>query len=399
MTLTGGTAAYDEYQKASPSDVSKLMQAESYDMTKLKTAVLLSAFLKDKNNKEKLLQNLTLYSPEVDTKGVELITENHNFAKSAGIVDLSGGIDKALESIFETAILQGVANSGNYIETKSYINAIGGYDASDDMAMAFTPSDENSQVYATLAALKEALDNYTGTPSTDDGTDTDTDNSTDGLGGTTGNSGFVGGGGGGGGGGGSQSTPKDDQPNSENQGTNSTSQTFSDVSANHWASSDISYLVENKIISGMGDGSFKPEKSITRAEFLKILAVAFPITSTEDAGQFEDVNKNDWYYQYVIKASEAGVVSGDGRNFRPNDAISRQDAAVMLYRVLANLNVELTEGDSSATDSADISSYALKAVNSLYGAGIINGMGDGTFMPKNNITRAQAAAIVARVLR
>lgn len=378
-----GKKLYTSFLKANPSSVNTIMQGEEYDLGELETAIILSSYLKDKENKKALTDNLT--SRTLSTEGTELLAKNLDFARSAALVKIDGGIEKALESMLETAILQGIKYSGNYLETKPYLEAAGDYSVSDNMALDFT-----AKTYNSLAELKTAIEGYTEPSSGGESSDV---GSADGNGGTLSGSSPAGGIFGGSG----SSAQKENNKTEEKPQSGTT--IFSDVSSEHWAYTDISYLVEKKILSGIGDGSFAPEKSITRAQYVKILAEAFPITETADSVDFSDVDKSAWYYSYIKDASAAGIITGDGNNFRPNDSITRQDAAVMLYRVLKNLNVPMEETDNTASDSADISTYALKAVNSLYNAGIISGMEDGSFRPKTNITRAQAAAIVARVLR
>ena len=149
----------------------------------------------------------------------------------------------------------------------------------------------------------------------------------------------------------------------------------------------------------MEDGSFAPDKSITRAEYVKILCLAFPVKDTDEVKSFEDVANDAWYYDYVVSASKAGIITGDGNRFNPNDKITRQDAAVMLYRTLIGLNAVFGETELDVTDTDSIAPYAKEAVKALYGKDIIKGFDDGSFMPEADITRAQAAAIVARVLQ
>lgn len=369
---------YKAYKLSDATLTAQLIAEEKYNLSELETTSLISAFLKNKENKDELIKNLT--ERKMETKGAELLYKNLDFSKSKSLLTLKGGNKKILEEMRIVSIIEGIKYAGNYLETKEYLENVGTYTITDSMAMAFTGT-----IFENIDQIKTAIETYTEEPEETPSGGGGGGGGGKPIGGTTTAGGFVGGSGG----------AVSSAPGAE-QGSASS---FSDVSSSHWAQSDISFLAEKKIISGMGDGSFKPENSITRAEFLKILATAFPINEAADAAEFKDVTQNDWYYEYVKKASMGGIVTGDGASFRPKDAISREDAAVMLYRVLSNLNVAMEEGENSLTDSAEISSYAQKAVSSLYSAGIINGMGDGSFMPKNNITRAQAAAIVARVLR
>lgn len=117
----------------------------------------------------------------------------------------------------------------------------------------------------------------------------------------------------------------------------------------------------------------------------------------EDTISFDDVASGDWYADYVEKAAASGIVRGSGSLFYPNDTITRQDAAVILYRLLSE-SVTFMES-ASFSDDEQISGYAREAVAGLAGAKIINGMSDGSFQPKGLLTRAQAAALIYSAYR
>lgn len=107
---------------------------------------------------------------------------------------------------------------------------------------------------------------------------------------------------------------------------------------------------------------------------------------------FDDVKDGDWFADYVKKAALSGIVKGNGSLFHPNDAITRQDAGVILYRLLGE-SATISES-AGFTDEAQISDYAREAVTGLARAKIINGMSDGSFQPEGSLTRAQAAALI-----
>lgn len=171
---------------------------------------------------------------------------------------------------------------------------------------------------------------------------------------------------------------------------------FRDVADSHWAFNAILHLTEKKIINGY-DGSFKPENNVTRAEFVKILCAAFGI-ETKDTLSFEDVEKDSWYAPYIAGAFSTGLINGDGDKFNPNENISRQDAAVMVYRFAKHKEYEFMGVGSVFNDDNLISDYAKEAVYALNSNGIINGIGNGYFEPMGNATRAQAAQIIYNML-
>lgn len=169
---------------------------------------------------------------------------------------------------------------------------------------------------------------------------------------------------------------------------------FSDVPKEHWAYDAIAYLSKNNIIAGDGQGAFNPNGNITRAQLVKILCGAFGIEQRQGSS-FSDVDAGEWYSPYIEGAYAAGKIFGNGEYFHPNDEITREDMAVMIYRFSG-----MTAGEQDAlfADHDDISEYAREAVYTLYGKGIISGMGDNVFAPGQNATRAQAAAIIYRAL-
>lgn len=171
---------------------------------------------------------------------------------------------------------------------------------------------------------------------------------------------------------------------------------FTDM-ANHWANDAVKRLVTKGVISGFPDGSFRPEQAVTRAEFIKLLTLAFNITVTSDV-KFSDVSENDWYAPYIKNGYAAGIIKGDdlGR-FLPNSPITREDACVMLYRY-ARINSDLDMIEFAFNDKDDISEYAKDSVLFLYNEKVINGVTPKTFVPKAMTTRAQAATLISRMI-
>ena len=174
-------------------------------------------------------------------------------------------------------------------------------------------------------------------------------------------------------------------------------ETFTDLPQSHWASEAVSYLAGKNIISGRDNGIFDPQANITRAEFLKIVVNALDISQAAHSQQFADVSKDAWYATYVSVAHSVGIVTGDGGYFNPNSPVTRQDMAVMLYRAIRNK--ELSEVCDVFYDSDDISDYAKEAIFYMYENGIINGRGDGLFVPKGTATRAEAAQMIYKFIK
>lgn len=203
--------------------------------------------------------------------------------------------------------------------------------------------------------------------------------------------------GGGGGGGGGGYIPKDTVnvyvPEVEEVVVPEEEPSFSDISA-HWAKDEISMFVKTGIINGYPDGTFKPDNTITRAEFSVLIYKMLSLSPVFEE-QFGDVGESEWYYKYINAVGKEGIVTGYDGIFAPNAPISRQDMAVMVYRML-EIN-DITEYSYTFKDHSNISDYALDAVYTLEEMDVINGS-DGRFEPKNNATRAEAVKILSNAL-
>ncbi|NMA63727.1 MAG: S-layer homology domain-containing protein, partial [Syntrophomonadaceae bacterium] len=165
--------------------------------------------------------------------------------------------------------------------------------------------------------------------------------------------------------------------------------------AGHWAEASIKALVDKGAIAGYPDQTFKPNRTITRAEFAKVLVKAFELEA-KDGKVFEDTASH-WAKDDIATANAHGIIKGySDQKFGPNDLITREQVAVMVTRA-----ANLTASDQAPvfTDSAEISDWAQEAVASAAEAGIINGYPDGSFQPQGNATRAEAATIIMRAIK
>lgn len=173
--------------------------------------------------------------------------------------------------------------------------------------------------------------------------------------------------------------------------------TFNDVNNVPWAVESIQALEARGIVAGVETATFAPNNQITRAEFIQMLMNALDLNSDKTTSTFTDVKEGAWCYQAIASAQQLGIVNGkaDG-SYGINDAISRQEMAVMLYRAAAKANVKLqnTVNEIKFADDSSISVYAAQAIQALQQAGIVSGMVNGTFAPASNATRAQAAVII-----
>lgn len=172
---------------------------------------------------------------------------------------------------------------------------------------------------------------------------------------------------------------------------------FLDVPESHWAFDSIHYLYWQEIISGDDTGNFYPNNNITRAEMIKMLCNTFGLEPVNKAS-FSDVASTDWFYGYAGAAHKSGLLKGSDGKMNPNDLLTREDMAVLVYRFAQYAGVEFAPSDVKFADESNISSYATEAIGALNTAGYVNGMGDGTYAPKGNSTRAQVATILYRFI-
>ena len=173
-------------------------------------------------------------------------------------------------------------------------------------------------------------------------------------------------------------------------------QVFSDMAKDHWARPAVEYLYDLGIINGRTDSEFAPDENITRAEFIKILVCVKNVNLVSGPSEFSDVAEDAWYAPYVNSAYANNITSGyDDGTFKPNKKITREDMATMIFRMAGYQDTEETP---SFNDANNISSYAKSAVAVLNEMGIVNGMDGNKFAPKNSATRAQAAQIIYNYL-
>lgn len=175
---------------------------------------------------------------------------------------------------------------------------------------------------------------------------------------------------------------------------------FNDLDNASWAKESIINLYNKQIISGKNDKEFCPNDYITREEFVTLVVKAFGKYNANAVSNFTDVDEKMWYAPYTASAKEAGIVSGnqDG-SFGIGTLIKREDMAVILYRVAESDINSNVSNEINFKDYEDISDYAKDAVVICNNAGIISGMGESTFAPKENATRAQAARMIEMLMK
>lgn len=176
---------------------------------------------------------------------------------------------------------------------------------------------------------------------------------------------------------------------------------FADVSGSDWFYNDVRYVYEKGIMDGTGADRFSPNAPLTRAMIVTILYRMAGSPSVSGSSDFTDVATGKWFAKAVAWAAANGIVNGYGSGlFGPNDPVTREQLAAILYRyaVYGGMTaVTLEENLGGFADTAQLSAYAIQAMNWAVGQGLINGSGS-NLVPKAQATRAQVAAIIHRYL-
>ncbi len=174
-------------------------------------------------------------------------------------------------------------------------------------------------------------------------------------------------------------------------------QSFDDVKTGDWFAKAVDYAVDQGMMNGVGGNKFAPDAATTRG---MIVTVLYRLEDEPSVGSvaFTDVHDGEYYAKAVAWASANGIVNGYGNGkFGPNDAITREQFAAILYRYAQYKGYDVSVGEStnilSYADAQSISEYAVPAFQWSCGAGVMNGS-NGKLLPKANATRAQAAQLL-----
>lgn len=165
----------------------------------------------------------------------------------------------------------------------------------------------------------------------------------------------------------------------------------------HWAESQIINFVSNGYVGGYPDSTFRPNNSITRAEFVKIFNKYFGLTKT--SGKVFNDTTTHWAKSEIDIAVTNGVANGvSATEFKPDEPITREQAAVMIcnYKKISDKNHDKI---NKYSDKGNVSSWAKDSVEGVIEKGYMSGYSDNTFRPKNNITRAEAVVTLSRIIK
>ncbi|MFC5471491.1 tail fiber protein [Cohnella suwonensis] len=177
---------------------------------------------------------------------------------------------------------------------------------------------------------------------------------------------------------------------------------FADL-AGHWATAYTERFVGMKVIQGYPDRTFRPDETVTRAQFATMLAAALGLPATTGVTDFADDSEIPvWAKSAVSAAVKAGLVGGYSEQgvvrFKADQTISRAEMAVMIARALGAEENVAESGAGRFTDAAAIPEWAQAPIEAAVSAEILNGYEDGTFRPDHKATRAEAAAMIYKLL-
>ena len=175
---------------------------------------------------------------------------------------------------------------------------------------------------------------------------------------------------------------------------------FNDVSANDWFASAVDYVTGKGMMNGTADNTFSPKANTTRGMIVTVLYRLENQPSTS-AASFTDVASGAYYANAVAWANANGIVSGYGSGkFGPNDKVTREQLAAILYRYAQYKKYDVSVGEDtnilSYDDAQSISTYAIPAIQWACGAGVVTGKSGSKLDPKGNATRAEVAAMLMR---
>ncbi len=182
---------------------------------------------------------------------------------------------------------------------------------------------------------------------------------------------------------------------STSYGTNTTSSSMKDIKG-HWSSSYVENAIRQGFVNGFPDGTFRPDAPVTRAQFTTMVNKALGL-NRRSAVKFKDVPRTEWFYGEVEKGLSARYVGGYKDNtFRPKSPITRQEAAVMISRIITSTssNVSL----SKFPDRKSVADWAENEMTAVVSKGYIGAYTDGNLHPLDKLTRGQTAKIICDIL-
>lgn len=174
--------------------------------------------------------------------------------------------------------------------------------------------------------------------------------------------------------------------------------TFSDLQKEHWAYNSIMILVEDGVINGYLDGTYKPEREVTRGEFLKLIMVA--LYEGDEYFKTNDFNLGHWAYPYAIEAAVSGYLMNDTDISNMDGEISRKEMVHILAKICIQNSIKKDDlgNPKKFSDISSLDEESKIYINFVTENGLINGYTDGTFKPDRTMTRAEVATVIYRFM-
>lgn len=166
--------------------------------------------------------------------------------------------------------------------------------------------------------------------------------------------------------------------------------------ANSWAADSIDRWVQQGIVQGNADGSFKPYRSLTRGELATIFVRMFGLTEKAE-NNYEDLDGSEWYADAVLRCTAAGILEGDGKNANATDPVTRQEAMTMFARAMG-MTADASPDLSRFADGSETADWAAGYMAPLAEMGILQGVGGNRIAPNANIDRASTMALLDKAI-
>lgn len=167
----------------------------------------------------------------------------------------------------------------------------------------------------------------------------------------------------------------------------------------HWAEQEIAYLIERGIVQGTQGDSLELERGVTRAEFAALIARVLKLPAPQKTQRYSDVPPDSWYADAIYAMAEQGFMQGDGTAMHPESPITREEMAKICAAICQKESIPAEESQAVFTDASQISEWAQEAVRQTVGAGLMQGMENGRFAPRDAVKREQAFVVAYRLLQ
>lgn len=173
-----------------------------------------------------------------------------------------------------------------------------------------------------------------------------------------------------------------------------------DLSPKHWATPAVKFVLNSGYFQGYPDGTYKPENSITRGQFLTVIARIMKVDESKFSGpcMYEDVEEGKYYTPYIKWAKKNKLFHEEGGNkFMPNKPLSREEMAYIMDKYLILSGAELEDVEFKGfDDEADVSDWAKESLNNIAKKGVVRGS-NGKFDPKDTFSRAEVAQVLYNI--